>query len=144
MKKLFQSILNREVILYLIFGVAATIVYTLTRIGLFTFIHQVLLVTLIANGVAILFAFVTNDQIVFQQKRQGWSSRLIKFISARMVTLGLDLLLAFVFVQTFPGIIGQFVNHDLQLVNAIATLISQVLVIVLNYILSKLFVFTNK
>ncbi|HFR3695862.1 TPA: GtrA family protein, partial [Streptococcus suis] len=35
-------------------------------------------------------------------------------------------------------------NHDLTLVNAISTLFSQVLVIVLNYVLSKLFVFKDK
>lgn len=144
MKKLFQSIVNTEIVLYLVFGLATTIIYMLIRISLFTFIHQVLPVSLIANTVAILFAFVTNDQIVFHQKRQGWPSRLVKFISARLTTLGLDMLLAFIFVQTFPGLIGQFVNQNLQLVNAIATLISQVFIIILNYVLSKLFVFTNQ
>jgi putative flippase GtrA len=54
------------------------------------------------------------------------------------------MLLAFLLVQAFPGIIGQFVNNDRSLVNAIATLFSQVLVIVLNYVLSKLFVFNSK
>ncbi|HEM3540252.1 TPA: GtrA family protein, partial [Streptococcus suis] len=47
-------------------------------------------------------------------------------------------------VQAYPQLIGQFVNHDLTLVNAISTLFSQVLVIVLNYVLSKLFVFKDK
>ncbi|HFI0505184.1 TPA: GtrA family protein [Streptococcus suis] len=140
MKKTFQN----EVILYLIFGVVATLVYMVARILLFAFLNQVVLVAFLANVIAILFAFITNDRIVFRQESRGWEKTLIKFVSARLVTMGLDMLLAFLLVQAFPGIIGQFVNNDLSLVNAIATLFSQVLVIVLNYVLSKLFVFNSK
>ncbi|MGQ7741955.1 GtrA family protein, partial [Streptococcus suis] len=56
----------------------------------------------------------------------------------------MDMALAYLLVQAYPQLIGQFVNHDLTLVNAISTLFSQVLVIVLNYVLSKLFVFKDK
>ena len=114
------------------------------RILLFAFLNQVVLVAFLANVIAILFAFITNDRIVFRQESRGWEKRLIKFVSARLVTMGLDMLLAFLLVQAFPGIIGQFVNNDRSLVNAIATLFSQVLVILLNYVLSKLFVFNSK
>lgn len=144
MKNLIKTILNNEVILYLIFGVITTLVYMVTRITLFSIIHQVILVTFIANAIAILFAFVTNDRIVFKQKQSGWQTRLFKFISARLITLGLDMLLAFFFVQAFPEIIGQFVNHNLTRVNTIATLFSQVTILVLNYVLSKLLIFNHK
>lgn len=143
MKQLLHKLLNNEVFLYLIFGVATTLVYMVTRITLFTFLSQVVVVAFIANCIAILFAFVTNDRIVFKQASTGWFPRLIKFVSARLVTMGLDIALAFIFVQAFPQLIGQFVQHDLKVVNAIATLVSQVLVIVLNYVLSKLFVFKD-
>ncbi|HFI0252211.1 TPA: GtrA family protein, partial [Streptococcus suis] len=56
----------------------------------------------------------------------------------------LDMFLAYLLVQAYPQWIGQFVNNDISLVNAIATLFSQVLVIVLNYFLSKLFIFKDK
>ncbi|WP_439959015.1 GtrA family protein [Streptococcus ruminantium] len=139
-----KKILENEVVLYLIFGVATTLVYMVTRIALFAIINQIVLVALIANIFAILFAFVTNDRIVFKQSSQGWFPRFIKFISARLVTMGLDMLLAFILVQAFPILIGQFVNNDLRLVNAIATLFSQITAIGLNYVLSKLFVFKDK
>ncbi|WP_373428200.1 GtrA family protein [Streptococcus ruminantium] len=139
-----KKILENEVVLYLIFGVATTLVYMVTRIALFAIINQIVLVALIANIFAILFAFVANDRIVFKQSSQGWFPRFIKFISARLVTMGLDMLLAFILVQAFPILIGQFVNNDLRLVNAIATLFSQITAIVLNYVLSKLFVFKDK
>ncbi|HFR3424823.1 GtrA family protein [Streptococcus suis] len=143
MKKLFYQLINNEVILYLIAGVAATLVYMVTRMGLFLVIPSILLVTLLANAVAILFAFWTNDRFVFKQELNGWPQRLVKFVSARIATLVMDMALAYLLVQAYPQLIGQFVNHDLTLVNAIATLFSQVLVIVLNYFLSKLFIFKN-
>ncbi|HEM3212742.1 GtrA family protein [Streptococcus suis] len=144
MKKLFYRLINNEVILYLIAGVAATLVYMVTRMGLFLVIPSILLVTLLANAVAILFAFWTNDRFVFKQVRQGWFQRLIKFTTARIVTLVLDMALAYILVAAYPQLIGQFVHNNINLVNAIATLFSQVLVIVLNYVLSKLFVFKDK
>ena len=67
MKKTFQN----EGILYLIFGVAATLVYMVARILLFAFLNQVVLVAFLANVIAILFAFITNDQIVFRQESRG-------------------------------------------------------------------------
>lgn len=144
MKKLFYQLINNEVILYLIAGVAATLVYIITRMGLFLFIPSILLVTLLANAVAILFAFWTNDRFVFKQVKEGWFQRLIKFTTARIVTLVLDMALAYILVVAYPQLIGQFVHNNINLVNAIATLFSQVLVIVLNYVLSKLFVFKDK
>ncbi|TCD46158.1 GtrA family protein [Streptococcus sp. X16XC17] len=140
--KHLKKLLQNEVFLYLVFGVATTLVYIATRTILFAIIPQTLLVVFIANCVAITFAFFTNDRIVFKQKSSGWLKRMIKFVLARISTLFLDMVLAYIFVDAFPQIIGQFVGHDIQKVNAVATLISQVLVIVFNYVLSKLFVFT--
>ncbi|WP_193434050.1 GtrA family protein, partial [Streptococcus suis] len=68
MKKLVKTFLENEVILYLIAGVAATLVYIITRTSLFYIWPNILMVTLIANTVAILFAFWTNDRYVFKQE----------------------------------------------------------------------------
>ncbi|MGT2799626.1 GtrA family protein [Streptococcus marmotae] len=143
MKKYLKAFFENEILSYLFFGVATTLVYILTRTSLFFLIPQTLLIVFIANCVAILFAFITNDQIVFRQEWIGWPARLVKFVSARLTTLLLDLVLAYLLVDAFPQLIGQFVHQDPTRINAIATLISQVLVIVLNYILSKVFVFQN-
>lgn len=140
LKKIIQS----EVFLYLLAGVATTLVYMITRKILFTLTQHTLASVSIANITAVLFAFATNDRFVFRQQSKGWPQRLVKFVSARISTFFLDMLLAFLLVDTFPQIIGQFVNHNRDTVNDIATLISQVLMMVLNYVLSKLFVFTKK
>lgn len=140
MKKLLQT----EAMKYLIFGVLATLVYMLTREIVFYSTKEPILSAIVANITAVLFAFITNDIFVFNQVHQGRLQRFGKFISARLATLVLDLFLAWFFVTAFPQIIGQFVNNNLVWVNRIETLFAQVLIIVLNYILSKFFIFKNK
>ena len=142
--RLMNKLLNNEVLAYLIFGVLTTLVYIVTRTALFTITNQATSSAVVANAVAILFAFVTNDTIVFKQERQGWFKRLISFIGARLFTLALDLLLAVLLVEQYPGIIGQFVNGNLKQVNFIETLIAQILIIVANYAISKWLVFRNQ
>lgn len=147
MNKFYQSLLSfikSEVFSYLFFGVLATIVYIIARTTLFAFYPSASVSAVGANIIAVIFAFFTNDKFVFKQQRHGWGKRFVKFFIARISTLILDLILAIVFVEKFPDVIGQFVNHNLSMVNQIETLISQVLIIVFNYILSKFIIFTQK
>ena len=144
MKSLIKKFFDNEILSYLFFGVATTIVSVASRMICYELTSNEILATVIGDVLGILFAFVTNDTIVFKQARSGWPSRLIKFFTARLATMGLNLLLTFIFVTSFPQIIGQFVNHNIKLVNTIETLTAQVLIIVLNYVFSKLFVFEKK
>ncbi|GAB6634066.1 GtrA family protein [Streptococcus uberis] len=139
--KLNKDILSGEVIKYLFFGVLATVVYLVCRLVMYAISGEATLSSLVANVAAILFAFVTNDIYVFNQVRQGWLQRFIKFVIARIFTLLLDVFLAYLLVEKFPYLIGQFVHQDISFVNTIETFLGQVFVIVLNYILSKLFIF---
>ena len=141
MKKLIRAFFDNEILSYLFFGGATTLVSILSRLFIYHISHQEILATVLANIIGILFAFITNDTIVFKQKRKNWSTRLAKFFLARLSTLGLDVLLTYIFVTSYPDIIGQFVNDQLDQVNTIETLIAQVLIIILNYIFSKVYVF---
>ena len=141
MKKLVKTFFDNEILSYLFFGGATTLVSILSRLLIYHISHQEILATVLANIIGILFAFITNDTIVFKQKRKNWPTRLAKFFLARLSTLGLDVLLTYIFVTSYPDIIGQFVNDQLDQVNAIETLIAQVLIIILNYIFSKVYVF---
>ena len=141
MKKLIKDFFDNEILSYLFFGGATTLVSILSRLVIYHISHQEILATVLANIIGILFAFLTNDTIVFKQERRNWPTRLAKFFLARLSTLGLDILLTYIFVTSFPDIIGQFVNNQLDQVNAIETLIAQVLIIILNYIFSKVYVF---
>ena len=144
MKKLVHRIFDNEILAYLIFGVATTIVSVATRLIVFQLTDQEQLATLIGNIAGILFAFATNDTIVFKQERKGWFQRLIRFAIARSGTFVLDMALTEIFVKQFPGIIGQFVHNNKSQINLIETLFAQVAIVVLNYVFSKLFVFKNK
>ena len=141
MKRIIKAFFDNEILSYLFFGAATTLVSILSRLVIYHISHQEILATVLANLIGILFAFFTNDTIVFKQVRRNWPTRLAKFFLARLSTLGLDVLLTYIFVTSFPGIIGQFVNDQLDQVNAIETLIAQVLIIILNYIFSKVYVF---
>lgn len=141
MKKRIQSLLKNELLLYLFFGIATTLIAILSRLVIYQLTHRELLATGLANSIGILFAFITNDTIVFKQARQNWSIRLMKFTLARLSSFLLDLFLTFLFVTQFPNIIGQFVNYNINKVNSIETVIAQFLIIILNYIFSKVFIF---
>lgn len=141
MKNQIKAFFDNEILAYLFFGGATTLVSIVSRLLIYHISHQEILATVLANIIGILFAFITNDTIVFKQKRKNWPTRLAKFFLARLSTLGLDVLLTYIFVTSYPDIIGQFVNDQLDQVNSIETLIAQVLIIILNYIFSKVYVF---
>ena len=141
MKTYIKKFFDNEILSYLFFGVATTLVSIIVRITIFYLCKQELWATALGNIAGILFAFFTNDTIVFKQKRKHWFKRLIKFTTARFITFLLDLLLTFIFVTSFPHIIGQFVGDNLNTINTIETIFAQVTIIVLNYIFSKVFVF---
>lgn len=141
MKKLIKTFFDSEILSYLFFGGATTLVSILSRLAIYHISHQEILATALANIIGILFAFVTNDTFVFKQERKNWTIRLVKFFLARLSTLGLDLLLTYIFVTTFPDVIGQFVEYNIDKVNTIETILAQILIIILNYILSKIYIF---
>ena len=138
-----KKLISNEVFKYLFFGVLPTLVYMVTRVAFFSLTQSATFSAVVANIVAIIFAFVTNDYFVFNQVRTGWFRRLVKFFMARLATLVLDLALAYLLVTKYPQIIGQFVNDNIAMVNMVETIFSQVLIIVLNYVLSKLLVFRD-
>lgn len=141
MKKCIQKIFNNEIFAYLFFGLATTLVSIFSRLVIYQLTLKELLATGLANIIGIFFAFITNDTIVFKQTRKNWTRRLVKFSLARLSTFLLDLLFTFLFVTQFPHIIGQFVNDNIDKVNSIETVISQFLIIILNYTFSKVFIF---
>ena len=141
MKNQIKAFFDNEILAYLFFGGATTLVSIVSRLVIYHISHQEILATALANIIGILFAFITNDIFVFKQERKDRAIRLTKFFLARLSTLGLDLLLTYIFVTTFPDIIGQFVEFNIDRVNTIETILAQILIIILNYIFSKIYIF---
>ncbi|MDO5079410.1 MAG: GtrA family protein [Streptococcus minor] len=144
LRSFLVTFLKSEVFKYLFFGVLTTIVSIVTRDVLFILTRQVTFAVLVSNVTAVIFAFFTNDRFVFVQERKGWFIRFVKFFIARLSTLVLDLALAYLLVEKFPQIIGQFVNNDVIWVNRIETILAQVLIMVTNYVISKWLVFKDR
>ena len=135
-KKLWKILVNRETITYGIAGVSTTIV---NFIAYHLFCNIIGIPNLIANAIAwviaVSFAYVVNARWVFLDKQEDAaheSKKIVKFFGARVVTFGVEELGMFILVDLLRG------N------NLIMKAVVAVLVIVLNYIFSKLFVFTRK
>ena len=69
MKTLIKKFFDNEILSYLFFGVATTIVSVGTRLFIYQVSRDERLATAIGNIAGILFAFATNDTIVFKQER---------------------------------------------------------------------------
>lgn len=127
----------REQIAYLFFGGLTTLISW----GLYTILYYVLfnerlnvLSNIITELVAITFAYITNKLFVFQSKtskRQDFIRELLSFFALRGVSFFVNLgaMWLLVDVLLFEGWICKIVVN--------------VIVIVLNYIFSKLFVFNK-
>ena len=139
-KKLFLK--YREIIMYLIFGVSTTLVNWIVYTLLVSIANtDVTAANAIAWFAAVIFAYITNKLYVFESK--SWkvtvlAHEIISFFGARIASGVFEIFLPALLMkigldQAIFGIEG-----------FAAKLVVSVLVIVLNYIFSKLFVFKNK
>jgi len=136
LKKIKELYLNyKEVINYLIFGVLTTIVSLVVYyISVYTFLDpenalQLQIANVISWIAGVTFAYFTNRKYVFESKTKNKVKEAGKFVFARLTTLILDMLIMWLGVTI------------LHLNDKVFKLIAQVLVIVSNYVLSKVFVF---
>lgn len=144
MKDLFNKITkiynqHKEVILYLIFGVLTTLVNLIVKNALlFTVLEasnafELQIAVVISWIIAVLFAYFTNRKFVFESTESNKSKEFISFVVARVTTLLLEMIIMWFFIT--------LLKLDSDFYVLIFTVISQGLVIVGNYILSKIFVF---
>lgn len=134
LKKLLHR--HYDILVYLIFGVLTTAVNYIVYLPCYNLLHLSSAVSnVIAWAAAVAFAYVTNKPFVFHS--HDWSAKtvvpeLTKFIGTRLGSGGLETLVLLVFVDMLHG------NGNVW------KLLTSVLVVVLNYIGSKLLVFRKK
>ena len=129
---LLKKFLTVEVVLYIFFGVLTTVV----NIGSFAIITSCFkLEENISNAIAIilavLFAYFTNKYLVFEAQGRSFAE-FCKFVLSRVFTLAVSL--------AGDALLCGVLNMNKYL----AKLIIAVVVVILNYITSKLLVFTKK
>lgn len=132
-KCLFQK--YKSFLLYVFFGGCTTLVNIITYAVCARAFHLGTVVSnILAWILAVTFAYVTNRIWVFDSKanqRKEIVREIASFFSCRLLTGGLDLLIMYVFVD----VIGV---NDL-----IMKIISNIIVIILNYVASKLLIFKS-
>ncbi|WP_315513907.1 GtrA family protein [Leptotrichia wadei] len=142
---LIKKLANKETVLYLIFGVLATV---LNIVLFYLFINIWKMSTGLGNIldtiICILFQYFTNRIWVFESKNNGKEAikEFIQFILARSLTAIIDQIFVVVGVDFF---VAKYVSYSQQGIFSVGIkILSNVVVIVLNYIFSKLFVFNKK
>ena len=141
---MIKKLANKETVLYLIFGVLATV---LNIVLFYLFINVWKISTGLGNIIdtiiCILFQYFTNRIWVFESKNNGKEAikEFIQFILARGVTAIIDQIFVVVGVDFF---VAKYVSYSQQGIFSVGIkILSNIIVIVLNYIFSKLFVFNN-
>ena len=132
--KITKKVLTKEVILYIVFGVITTAV----NLGTFYIMNSLLhwnenISNFIAIILAVLFAYITNKDLVFHSNAKGIKNRVIQFIK---FIIGR----AFTMVVEFVGGILLF---QLPIPNIITKALLTIIVIILNFFISKFFAFNN-
>ncbi|XOQ47516.1 MAG: GtrA-like protein [Eubacteriales bacterium] len=137
LKKLWRFLTTPEMISYIVFGVLTTVVNIVSYGLLRPVIHwnsqwDVLTANTIAWILSVAFAFITNKLYVFQSKSfaAGLLMReLASFVGARLFSLAVDSLGMYLMVTA------------LSWNDWIAKIIMNVIVVIINYVLSKWFIF---
>ena len=136
--RIFQPFYKKykEILLYLFFGGLSFIVsistYAAFNVGMR--INE-LVANVLSWVITVLFAFLTNRVWVFQSPTNGTSEfmkQMLVFYAGRVITLVIEEVILLVFIT--------WLGFDSMVVKIVA----QVIVILLNYVISKVVVFNNE
>ena len=133
LRRLLQK--YRELLLYLIFGVLTTAVNYLAWWVLAPFFETSTVPVAAAWILSVLFAYLTNRKFVFDSRVTGGRALLLEmgsFFAARALSGVLDL--------CFMWIFADWLGFDSRIVK----LLSNVFVVIFNYVASKLVIFRKK
>ena len=135
LRTIFKKLVNRETILYVVFGVLTTLI----NLAVFALCSRLSIAWKLGNGIAwivsVLFAFITNKLFVFESKsfRFGIFLReLLSFFAARLFSLAVE----------YAGL--WLLIDVLEWKEMLAKILMNIVVIILNYLLSKLLIFKKQ
>lgn len=141
-KGLIKKVCNREVISYIIFGVLTTIVNIVVSYVLKAFFNiEGNIASTIGIICSILFAYFTNRKWVFHSDANTLKEKWIefsKFILGRGFTMVVEIVGVFLLNDVVHSFYGIFSDNTAYLINK---MIMTVIVIILNFFISKFFAF---
>lgn len=133
---------NEEVINYLIIGGLTTLVNLIVKYALlFTILNpkdafELQMAVIISWVAAVIFAYTTNRTIVFKSESENVIKEFLSFVFARIITLIMEMIIMWFFITLLK------LNTNMWV--AVITIFAQALVIILNYVFSKLFIFKKE
>ena len=124
--------LDRELVLYVVFG-AFTFLVNIVTYFLFESVMGInyLVSNVLAWFFSVLFAYITNRTWVFESKSPKILKEMSLFFGGRIFSGVVDTVLMYLFIDV------------LVLGNTFSKIVVQIIVIVLNYVFSKLIVFKD-
>ena len=126
---------GNDILRYLFFGGVTTLLNIVVFYGLRKLGVNLNVANFISIVCAVLFAYVVNSLFVFHDKCETLKDHIrpfFKFIGARLITMGVEM-------GGVSLIVEKMGNPDM-----VGKVITQVIVVILNYIFSKFLVFTGK
>ena len=131
--KFVKKLFTKEVILYAVFGVLTTLINIGSFYVMTIFLHiDENLANNIAIVLAVLFAYITNRDLVFHSDARGFGERFIefcRFILGRLVTM---------FIESIGG---SLMFKFLPIPFIVSKCLITIVVIILNFFISKFFAF---
>lgn len=127
-----------EIINYLIFGFLTTIISLIAYYILaYTILNPnnpiLLQIANILSWIAgVIFAYITNKKYVFKSNNKNIKKEFSNFVGARIITLIIDMIIMFIGVTILK-------QND-----KIIKIISQIVVIISNYLFSKIYIFKKE
>jgi len=136
LKEVIKKFCTKEVIFYGIFGVLTTLVNIGSFYVMTTFLNMdANLSNIIAICLAVIFAYFTNRTLVFHSDADEFGEKLVefcRFILGRLFTMAIEY-------------IGCFILFKYDFIpNIVSKCIVTVIVIILNFFISKFFAFKKK
>lgn len=122
----------KETFRYIIVGGLTTLVSITSYFLIRLILSDVTICTLISWVCAVLFAYVANRLFVFKSKNKNKTKEFVSFVSSRIFSLLVELVVMLLLTSVF------------KINDKIAKIFVQFIILVLNYITSKLFVFKKE
>ena len=130
---LIKKFFTKEVLLYAVFGVFTTIVNIGSFYILTSFFHiSENLANNIAIILAVIFAYITNKDLVFHSQADGFGEKFVefcRFILGRLVTM---------FIESIGG---SLLFKYAPIPSIVSKFLITIVVIILNFFISKFFAF---
>lgn len=161
---IIQKIIYNQKIEYLFWGAITTLIYFMARFTSMMMTDNSMIPVAFAQIMSIVFAFIVNKYLVFNDDNQSKAAleQFLIFIGGRAIAAGLDFLLTFLMIDRFYrffiqllflndldyhltifklGLVKSLMGTPILMNSFLCVVFIQVIIIIINYIISKYFAF---